>query len=49
MICGDSGTETVRLHVVSEKGCATNGEVKSPVHVRCKGVGWSVTVERKNQ
>ena len=39
----------MRLHVVSEEGCATSGEVKSPVHVRCKGVGWSVTVERKNQ
>ena len=28
---------------------ATSGEVKSVVHVRCKGDGWSVTVERKNQ
>ena len=27
-------TETVRVHVVSEEGCATSGEVKSPVHVR---------------
>ena len=42
-------TETVRVHVVSEGGCATSGEVKSPVHVSCKCVGWSVTVERKNQ
>ena len=32
-------TETVRLHVVSEEGCATSGDVKSPVHVRCKCVG----------
>ena len=35
--------------MVSEEGFATSGEVKTPVHVRCKGVGWSVTVERKNQ
>ena len=39
----------MRLHAVSEEGCDTSGEVKISVHVRCMGVGWSVTVERKNQ
>ncbi len=35
--------------MVGEEGCVTSGEVKTPVHVRCKGVGWSVIVERENQ
>ena len=34
---------------MGEEGCATSGEVKSPVHVRCKGAGWSVTGGRKKQ
>ena len=42
-------TDKVRVHVMSEGGCATSGEVKSPVYVRCKCDGWSVPVERKNQ